>query len=69
MAYNGLKIRFKATHLGPFVASYVLWVAPSLVLLTEFSFWNSTTIFSFWEPLRFFQHQSYIIKFVTIPKI
>lgn len=44
LAYSGLKIRFKTTTAGPFVASYILWVAPSLILLTNFSFWNPVAI-------------------------
>ena len=44
LAYSGLKLRFKTTIAGPFVASYILWVGPSLILLTIFSFWNNITI-------------------------
>lgn len=44
MTYSGLRIRFKTTLAGPVVASYILWVAPALILLTEFSFWNPVSI-------------------------
>jgi len=44
LAYSGLKTRFKTTIVGPFVASYVLWAAPSLALIAEFSFLNSVSM-------------------------
>lgn len=44
LAYSGLKLRFKTTLAGPFVASYILWAGPSLLLLTEFSFWNNIAL-------------------------
>ena len=44
LAYSGLKTRFKTTMAGPFVASYVLWTAPSLALIAEFSFLNNVAV-------------------------
>jgi 4-hydroxybenzoate polyprenyltransferase len=43
LAYSGLKIRFKTTVLGPFSASFG-WIGPALILLTDFSLWNRTSI-------------------------
>ena len=44
LAYSGLKIRFKTTLLGPFSASFILWIGPALILLTDFSLWTRTSI-------------------------
>ena len=44
LAYSGLKIRFKTTPLGPFSASFILWVGPALILLADFSLWTQTSI-------------------------
>ena len=44
LAYSGLKLRFKATLLGPFSASFILWAGPALILLADFSLWTITSI-------------------------
>jgi 4-hydroxybenzoate polyprenyltransferase len=43
-AYSGLKIRFKETLVGVFVASFVFWIAPSLIILAQFNYLTNTAI-------------------------
>lgn len=38
LAYSGLNIRFKESYPGPFVASFVLWSGPELILLAEYHY-------------------------------
>jgi len=44
-SYSGLKIRFKETVIGIFVASFVLWSAAPLIILTQFDYFSSTALF------------------------
>jgi 4-hydroxybenzoate polyprenyltransferase len=44
LSYSGLKIRFKESLIGVFVASFVLWVAAPLILITEFSYFSNTVV-------------------------
>lgn len=45
LAYSGLKIRFKETFLGPFIASIVLFAGPSFIFIVEFGAYTYTTLF------------------------
>ena len=40
LAYSGLNIRFKESYLGPFIASFVLWSGPELILLVEYHYFR-----------------------------
>lgn len=44
LGYSGLKIRFKESVLGPIVASLVLFIGPSIILLIEFNQFDYGTI-------------------------
>jgi 4-hydroxybenzoate polyprenyltransferase len=44
LAYSGLGLRFKESVVGPFVASFIIWVGGPLVLTTEFNVFNVITV-------------------------
>ena len=43
-AYSGLGVRFKEGVLGPFVASFMLWCGPPLVVLISFGYLNISAV-------------------------
>jgi len=44
LSYSGLRIRFKESLAGPVAASIVLWIGPSLIVLIEFNFFETSAM-------------------------